>query len=212
MEGPENVVSILPAPQLGPIFGALADVARDLPSSLVSDLQGEILDHVRLNLAQLMDEDLTDEALTTVVEPFLEQIRIRHAIGIRWVCRQVLLPLGLALLSLSLSAGLVYLGRQKLAEAVAACISGCWHRRQRKAVIQTWKDIQKELEEEENRVPRISMVEEPILAGQTGRSGRCEEPEITEADVHPVAGAHGAGLQRKSGKLDRERNLNCRDK
>ena len=212
IEGPENVVSILPAPQLGPIFGALADVTRDLPSSLISDLQGEILDHVRLNLAQLVDEDLTDEALTTVVEPFLEQIRIRHAIGIRWLFRQVLLPLGLALLSLSLSAGLVYLGRQKLAQAVGACISGCWHRRQRKAVIQTWKDIQKELEEEENRVPRISMAEEPILAGQTGHSGTCGEPEIAEADVHPVAGAHGAGLQRKSGKLDRERNLNCRDK
>ena len=195
MEGPENVVSILPAPQLGTIFGALADVARDLPSSLVSDLQGEIHDHVRLNLAQLVDEDLTDEALTTVVEPFLEQIRIRHAIGIRWLCRRVLLPLGLGLLSLSLSAGLVYLGRQKLAQAVGACISGCWHRRQRKAVMQTWKDIRKKLEKEESRVPRISMAEEPILERQTGRSGRCEEPEKTEADVHSTVGANGAGLQ-----------------
>ena len=100
MEGPENVVSIMPTPQLGQIFGALADVARDLPSSLVSDLQGEILDHVRLNLAQLVDEDMTDEALTTVVEPFLEQIRYRHAIGIRRLCRRVLLPFGLGLLSL----------------------------------------------------------------------------------------------------------------
>ena len=214
MEGPENFVSILPAPQLGPIFGALADVARDLTSSLDSYLKGEILDHVRLNLAQLVDEYLKDEALTTVVEPFLEQIRIRHGIGMRWLCRRVLLPLGLGLLSLSLSAGLVYLGRQKLAQAVGACISGCWHRRQRKAVIQTWKDIRKELEEEESRVPRINMAEEPLLEKQTGRgrSGKCEEPEIAEADVNSAVGANGAGLQGKPNRLDRGRNLNCRDK
>ena len=129
MEGPENLVSILPAPQLGPSFGALTEVARELPSSLVSDLQGEILDHVSLNLAQLVEEDLTEEALTTVVEPILEQIRIRHAIGIRWLYRRFLLPLGLGLLSLSLSAGVVCLGREELAQAVGACISGCRHRK-----------------------------------------------------------------------------------
>ena len=145
LEGQENVVSILPAPHLGPTFGALAEVDREILSSLVSDLQGEILDYVRLNLAQLVDEDLTDEALITVLEPSLEEIRIRHAIGIRCLCQRVLLPLGLGLLSLSMSAGVVYLGRQKLAQAVRACISGCRHRRQSKAVIRTWKDNRKEL-------------------------------------------------------------------
>ena len=79
-------------------------------------------------------------------------------------------------------------------------------------MIRTQKDIGKELEEEETKVARINMAEEPFLEGQTGGSGNCEEPEIAEADVHSPVGANGAGLQGKSSRLYSGRSLNCEDK
>ena len=130
MKEPENVVSILLVPQLGPFFGTFVEVARELPSSLVSHLEGQFFDHVRFNLAQLMVEDLTDEALTTVVKRFPEPIRIRHVIGICELCGWVLLSLGLGLFSLSLMVRIMYFWRNRLSQPSRSSISGCWHRRQ----------------------------------------------------------------------------------
>ena len=59
----EGSVNILPA-----------QISQDVPYSSVSDLQDEIMDHVRVNFAQLNDADMTDAPDENVVEPFVEKV------------------------------------------------------------------------------------------------------------------------------------------
>ena len=80
----EPVVEILPAPHLKLILRALTDAVGELPMASAGSVQSDILSHVRVNLAQLYSEEMTEEALARVLNPYITFIHLQHAIGLKW--------------------------------------------------------------------------------------------------------------------------------
>ena len=93
----EPLVEILPAPQLKPIFEALTAIADELPVALIGSVQSDLLRHVRLGLARLGDEDITDASIRHLVSPFIDALKMQHGLGFEWAFRYVMLPIGLTM-------------------------------------------------------------------------------------------------------------------
>lgn len=155
MSGGEGATRILPAPQLRAVFGALSEFTPEVPYSLISDLQGELLDHVRLNLAQLNDEDLTDAAIENLVQPFIDQARLSHGVGMKWLVRRVVIPVISGIFAMSLAAGCIFLGRRSLWTATKECLVSMKSKKERRAISQKLKELREEARAEEDAVPRL---------------------------------------------------------
>ena len=192
----EGTVNILPAPQLRAIFGALAEIAQEVPYSLVSDLQGEILDHVRLNLAQLNDADLTDAAIGSVVEPFIDQVRLAHGVGMKWLIRRVVLPAVSGVCALTLTAGCLYLSRQPIRHALQRGVRSVRRRNERRIIRQKRQQLQDEARADAEAVPRIHMGVRQIAA----ESERPATNEATMAELHDPTHTSVKVPRRKGGE------------
>ena len=173
----EGTVNILPAPQLRAIFGALAEISQEVPYSLVSDLQGDILDHVRLNLAQLNDADLTDAAIENVVEPFIDQVRLAYGVGMKWLIRRVVLSAVSGVFAMTLTAGCLFLGQQPIDRALQGSVSSVRKRNERRIIRQK----RQQLPEKAQAVPRIHM---RLTRTSAEESERTAMSEATVAEMH----------------------------
>ena len=69
-----EIVQTLPTPLLRPIFERLKELEEVIPPELMRDVLQNLLLHLKLNLAGLLDRRITEEMLAAVVRPFMQAV------------------------------------------------------------------------------------------------------------------------------------------
>ena len=69
-----DFVRILPTPLLRPFFEGLKELEEVIPPELMGDVHQNLLSHLKLNLAGLLDSLITEEMLAAVVRPFMQEM------------------------------------------------------------------------------------------------------------------------------------------
>ena len=92
----------LPTPLSRALFEGLKELEEVIPPDLMGDVHQNLLWHLKLNLASFPDRRITEEMLSAVVQPFLQEVQEVHLTIVKKNWRGVILRCGATLLALGL--------------------------------------------------------------------------------------------------------------
>ena len=97
-----DIVRILPNALLRPLFEGLKGLKEVIPPELMGHVDQNLLSHLKLNLAGLLDRRIIEEMLAAVVQPFMQEVEEVHTTIMKKIWRDCILPSGATLITLGL--------------------------------------------------------------------------------------------------------------
>ena len=89
-----DIVRILPTPSLRPLFERLKEIEEVIPPELMGDVHQNLLSHIKLSLADLLDRRITEEMLAAVLRPFMQEFEEVHTTIVKKIWRDNFFAVG----------------------------------------------------------------------------------------------------------------------